>query len=94
MSNIDPAEVDGPGAEYYRELAETRGAPWPRGIHITRLSHTAGIARARGLMPRVFPCPLCGGPQICPDLAATIPYRSCGYAAVDPAEPFGPWVHQ
>jgi hypothetical protein len=90
----DPAEVDGPGPEWYAELAETQGTPWPRGAHITRMSHTVGLALARTRLPECWPCPRCGGPKICPDLAATLPFRVCGYAPVTPAEPYGRWVHQ
>lgn len=90
----DPAEVDGPGPDWYSELAETRGAPWPRGAYIARLTHTVGIARARTRLPEAWPCPKCGGPKVCPDLASTIPYRKCGYAPVTTGDPYGRWVHQ
>lgn len=84
------AEADDPGAEYYRELAEERGTPWPRGAFITRLSHTTGFALARAKMARTWPCGRCGGPRVCPDLTATLPYRQCGYAEV----PGLGWIHQ
>lgn len=93
MGNIDPAEIDGPSAEWYRELAETSTVPWPRGVYIARLSHTAGFALARAHMAVTWPCGRCGGPRVCPDLPATLAYR-CGYAPADPADVFGRWVHQ
>ena len=90
LRHVDPAEVDGPGPEFYRELAEDRGAPWPRGAHITRLSRTVGFALARAQMTQTWPCGRCGGPRVCPDLAATLAYRKCGYAEVDGRG----WIHQ
>lgn len=80
----DPAEVDGPGPEYYRELADELGHPWPPAT-ITR---TAAVACASGSW--AWTCGKCGGPGVCPDLAATLPYRQCGYAEVDGLG----WVHQ
>jgi hypothetical protein len=84
---VDPAEVDGPGAEWYRELAETENRPWPRLEVFARWSHAVGIARALPAPP--WPCRKCGGPQYCPDLRSTLPYR-CGYVElVD-----GRWLHE
>ncbi len=92
LRHATPAEVDGPGPDWYRELAEECGTPWPRGAHLTRLSHTVGFALARAKMARTWPCGRCGGPKICPDLTATLPYRLCGYGPA--GDPYGPWVHQ
>lgn len=96
MERTDPypwhEEGDGPGPEYYRELAEERGTPWPVGAFITRANHLAGIGRARQCVPVRWPCPVCGGPEFCADLAATLPFRQCGYAPV--ADPDGLWIHQ
>ena len=83
------AEVDGPSAEWYREAAESAGALWPRPHIVTRTTHLIGIARAMALGPR-WPCPKCGGPRVCPDLASTLAYRKCGYAEVAGVG----WVHQ
>lgn len=93
LSHVDPAEVDGPGPEYYRERAEESGHAWPRGAHLTRMSHTVGLALARTRLPEAWPCKRCGGPKICADLTATLPYRKCGYAPVS-SDPYGAWVHQ
>jgi hypothetical protein len=92
LGHVNPAEVDGPGPDWYRELAEERGTPWPRGAHITRLSHTVGLALARTRLPEAWPCRRCGGPKVCADLAETLAYRQCGYAPG--ADPYGPWYHQ
>jgi hypothetical protein len=92
LNHVYPAEVDGPGPDWYRELAEERGTPWPRGAYTARLTHMTGFALARQRMPQMWPCPKCGGPKVCPDLAATLPYRECGYSPA--GDPYGPWVHQ
>lgn len=85
VQHADPAEVDGPGPEFYRELAEVNGHPWPVPVPVTCPAHAA-IRCASGS----WSCGKCGGPGVCPDLAATLPYRQCGYAEV----PRVGWVHQ
>jgi hypothetical protein len=85
------ADDGGPGLEWYRELAETLGAPWPWPHAMTRLTHARMTARAMERAPRTRPCPICGGPRFLPDLEATLPYTKCGYAEVAPG---GGWVHE
>jgi hypothetical protein len=85
------ADYGGPGPEWYRELAEFLGAPWPRPPSMTRTARAYMTARAIERAPRTWPCPTCGGPRFLPDLKATLPYTKCGYAEVPPG---GGWVHE
>lgn len=82
----------GPSYEYYRELAETQGHPWPEAHAITRAQHAALTAPPS---PPILAgrddgwrCPRCGAPAIVPDLEATLPYR-CGFLELAD----GRWIH-
>jgi hypothetical protein len=96
---IDPeVHVSGPGAEWYYELAETLGKPWPVPRSMVRATHRelarrqaeAEAERARlEAEAEMWTCEICGGPRVCPDLAATLAYPPCGYAETEDRT----WVH-
>jgi hypothetical protein len=93
LRHVDPLEVDGPGAEYYRELAEVDGRGWPPVHAMTGEQHAALTRRPTfpwyGHGP-AWRCPRCHAPAILPDLASTLPYRQCGFLELAD----GRWIHQ
>ena len=92
----DPMITDiGPDPEWYWELRETQGRPWPLTVAMTRANHAALADRRAAAELKAalaeWTCPACGGPRECPDLPSTLAYRSptCGYAEVAG----GRWAH-